>query len=163
MSVVVRAAREEDEDALSALDHRLWATNHTPSPRPPSPRPFLTGWAAEHEVLVAEVEGALAGYVAVGRVLPIEANAHVLEVKGLLVDPAHRRRGIGAALVRAAVDAATRRGARRLTLRVLAANPEARALYEAEGFVVEGVLRGEFLLDGRYVDDVLMALELPRG
>ena len=28
------------------------------------------------------------------------------------------------------------------------------------GFEVEGVLRGEFLLGGRYVDDVLMALDL---
>jgi RimJ/RimL family protein N-acetyltransferase len=43
---------------------------------------------------------------------------------------------------------------------VLGTNPAARALYEAYGFVVEGVQREEFLLDGRYVDDVLMALQL---
>ena len=36
----------------------------------------------------------------------------------------------------------------------------ARGLYEAAGFEVEGVLRGEFLLEGDYVDDVLMALDL---
>ena len=55
---------------------------------------------------------------------------------------------------------AASRGARRLTLRVLGPNAVARGLYEACGFTVEGVLREEFLLDGRYVDDVLMALEL---
>ncbi|RFU86868.1 N-acetyltransferase, partial [Streptomyces triticagri] len=65
-------------------------------------------------------------------------------------------RGIGRALVRAACAAARDRGARRLTLRVLGHNVPARALYAAEGFVVEGVLPGEFLLDGEYVDDVLM-------
>ena len=60
----------------------------------------------------------------------------------------------------AAVDAATARGARKLTLRVLASNAIARALYESCGFEVEGILREEFLLEGRYVDDVLMARHL---
>ena len=46
------------------------------------------------------------------------------------------------------------------TLRVLGPNATARALYERAGFVVEGVLREEFHLDGRYVDDVLMARDL---
>ena len=49
---------------------------------------------------------------------------------------------------------------RPLTLRVLGRNERARALYSALGFVVEGILREEFLLDGQYVDDVLMALPL---
>ncbi len=47
-----------------------------------------------------------------------------------------------------------------MTLRVLGHNHAARGLYESAGFVVEGVLRGEFLLDGVYVDDVAMALDL---
>jgi RimJ/RimL family protein N-acetyltransferase len=38
---------------------------------------------------------------------------------------------------------------------VLSANTNAQQLYEACGFVVEGVLRAEFLPDGSYVDDVL--------
>ena len=63
----------------------------------------------------------------------------------------------------AAVREAGSRGARRLTLRVLAPNTAARGLYEACGFTVEGVLREEFLLEGRYVDDVLMALDLGPG
>ncbi|MFE0320554.1 GNAT family N-acetyltransferase, partial [Streptomyces albogriseolus] len=35
-----------------------------------------------------------------------------------------------------------------------------RTLYASEGFAVEGVLPGEFHLDGRYVDDVLMGQSL---
>ncbi|MYW00343.1 GNAT family protein, partial [Streptomyces sp. SID3343] len=53
-----------------------------------------------------------------------------------------------------------RRGARRITLRVLGGNASARALYRSCGFVIEGVLEGEFLIAGRYVDDVLMALDV---
>ena len=47
-----------------------------------------------------------------------------------------------------------------LTLRVLGHNTPARKLYETEGFAVEGVLPGEFLLEGVYVDDVLMGCSL---
>jgi RimJ/RimL family protein N-acetyltransferase len=49
------------------------------------------------------------------------------------------------------------RGARKLSLRVLGPNTAARGLYATCGFVIEGTLQAEFLLDGRYVDDVLMA------
>ncbi|CAM5550048.1 hypothetical protein SVIOM74S_02801 [Streptomyces violarus] len=85
---------------------------------------------------------------------------HVRRIQGLAVSEEVRGRGVGRALVRAAVDEARRRGARRLTLRVLAHNTPARGLYEAEGFVVEGILPEEFLLDGTYVDDVLMGRSL---
>ena len=46
---------------------------------------------------------------------------------------------------------------------MLSHNADARALYAAAGFEIEGVLRGYFRLDGRYVDDVLMALDLSEG
>jgi ribosomal protein S18 acetylase RimI-like enzyme len=63
---------------------------------------------------------------------------------------------VGRALVRAAVEEARRRGARRITLRVLGHNTPARRLYESEGFAVEGIQPEEFRLAGEYVDDVLM-------
>jgi RimJ/RimL family protein N-acetyltransferase len=64
-------------------------------------------------------------------------------------------------LLDAAAEEAGRRGATKLGLRVLGGNTSARALYESAGFAVEGVLRAEFRLDGRFVDDVLMARPLP--
>ena len=67
---------------------------------------------------------------------------------------------MGKGLLVAAIEEARARGARRLTLRVLGHNDAARRLYESAGFVVEGVQRGEFFLDGEYRDDVLMALDL---
>jgi len=88
------------------------------------------------------------------------ANAHVYLINGLAVDPAHQRRRIGRELVIAAERVARRRGGRRITLRVLGVNANARALYTSCGYRIEGVLEGEFLVDGRYVDDVLMALDL---
>ena len=68
--------------------------------------------------------------------------------------------GAGRALIDAAAAEARARGARRLTLRVLGPNAGARRLYESAGFVVEGIQHGEFVLEGREVDDVMMALDL---
>jgi RimJ/RimL family protein N-acetyltransferase len=43
---------------------------------------------------------------------------------------------------------------------VLAHNEAARRLYERAGTSSRACLRGEFCLDGEYVDDMLMALDL---
>jgi RimJ/RimL family protein N-acetyltransferase len=61
-----------------------------------------------------------------------------------------------------AVDRARERGARRLTLNVLETNHGARRLYERCGFVIEGIQSQQFRLGGRYLDDLLMVLDLIR-
>ena len=60
----------------------------------------------------------------------------------------------------ATIELARDHGARKLTLRVLASNPGAVHVYRRAGFVEEGRLTGLFLLEGRYVDDLLMSLDL---
>jgi ribosomal protein S18 acetylase RimI-like enzyme len=152
---VIRPATPADEPALRALDLATWTSLSSPAPPPPPERPFeLDG------VLLAELEDGIAGFVKLGPALPLESARHVLEVKALAVSAADRRRGIGMALMHAAIAEARAAGARRLNLRVLAHNADARALYARCGFEVEGVLHGLFLLDGSYVDDIRMTLEL---
>ena len=68
----------------------------------------------------------------------------------------------GQQLVRAALRTARARGARKVSLRVLAHNEPAKRLYESCGFVLEGTLREEFFLDGRYVDDLLLGFSFTR-
>jgi ribosomal protein S18 acetylase RimI-like enzyme len=86
----------------------------------------------------------------------LAGNQHVRQIQGLAVDDWARRRGVARALLDAAGERARRQGAARITLRVLGHNAPARELYAAAGFTVEGVLPGEFRLDGHYVDDILM-------
>ncbi|MES4889893.1 GNAT family N-acetyltransferase [Streptomyces sp. NPDC096012] len=157
----IRLARPGDDGELSALARAAWSTLHevTPAPEPPY-APFFDERHRPDDHLVAELDGRVVGYIRLARPTPLAANAHVLAVQGFAVAEKARGRGVGRALVRAAVEEARGRGARRLTLRVLGHNTPARTLYESEGFAVEGVLPGEFRLDGEYVDDVLMGRRL---
>ncbi|WP_189821817.1 GNAT family N-acetyltransferase [Streptomyces finlayi] len=160
-TVTVRTATLADDAALAALDGDTWSPLHAVTPRPVPPyAPYFDERHLPDDVLVAEEDGRLLGYVRVVPPTPLACNAHVLQINGFAVAGQARGRGIGRLLVRAVCAEVRRRGCRRITLRVLGHNAPARALYEAEGFVVEGVLAGEFFLDGRYVDDVLMGRAL---
>jgi len=155
----VRFATRDDERRLAALDRATWSPAVAPVPLWDEDADFFAEDPPE-DVLVAALDGRVVGYVKLRRPTDLLSNRHVLRVNGLAVDPALQRRGVGRVLVGAAVEEARRRGARRLTLHVLGTNPGAQSVYAACGFVVEGVRRGEFLLGGEYVDDVLMAVTL---
>jgi len=157
--VEVRAATAADEEPLTTLDQAAWTPFSSPGPRDQA-APLFNERTAPEDVLVAIVDGEIAGYVRLNPASRFSSSDHVLTINGIAVDPALQGRGIGRALIEAAVAEARRRGVRRLTLRVFSPNERARRLYESAGFVVEGVLREEFFLDGRYVDDILMALVL---
>jgi RimJ/RimL family protein N-acetyltransferase len=58
----------------------------------------------------------------------------------------------------AGIEAARRLGMERIELEVFASNTRAIALYERVGFVREGLKRRVRKIDGRYDDDVLMAV-----
>lgn len=160
-AAAIRPATRADDGRLGEIDRATWSPVSSPLARPPAAdHPFFERGLEPRNVLVAEMEGVAVGYLALGSPTRLQSNAHVQAIHGLAVAPAYQRRGIARQLLLAAADEARRRSARRLTLRVFATNERARRLYEATGFETEGTLREEFLIDGRYVDDVLMALRL---
>jgi ribosomal protein S18 acetylase RimI-like enzyme len=161
--VEVRAATLADEQALAAIDRETWSALSSPGPVPAQGKPFFDERTSPDDVLVAVEDGEVAGYVRLGRASRFSSSDHVVTVSGIAVGTARQRRGVGRALIDGAAAEARRRGARRLTLRVFGPNAGARRLYESAGFVVEGIQRGEFFLDGAHVDDVLMALDLTAG
>ncbi|KJY44059.1 acetyltransferase [Streptomyces sp. NRRL B-1568] len=157
----IRPAALADDEPLGELDRRNWSPLHAVVPRPLPPYgPFFDERHRPEHLLVAEVGEELAGYIRLVPPTRLACNAHVRQIQGLVVDDRFRGLGIGRALLRAAADEARAQGAVRLTLRVLGHNTPARRLYASEGFMVEGTLPGEFLLEGRYVDDVLMGRPL---
>jgi ribosomal protein S18 acetylase RimI-like enzyme len=87
-------------------------------------------------IFVSEEDGTVVGFVGVlARVVPEpdEAQAYAY-VSDLVVLPAHRRRGIGRALLERAEAYARGEGARVLRVGVLAKNEAAARLYRSLGF-----------------------------
>jgi len=162
--VTVRLARAGDEAGLAHLEAVAWTpASGFPSVMARANDPFFTFFTDDSPPeahLVAELDGRLAGYIRVKPATTLRENAHVLGIVGLAVGPGDRRQGVGSALLAAAEQHARARGARKLSLRVLGTNETALRLYERHGFRREGTLRDEFLIEGRFVDDVLMTKHL---
>ncbi|MFE5595524.1 GNAT family N-acetyltransferase [Streptomyces sp. NPDC056549] len=157
---LIRTAVQDDDAALAELDRTTWSTLHAVLPVPAAGEPFFDARHLPGDYLVAVRGGVVVGFVRAVPPTPLAATAHVRQIQGLAVAASARGGGVARALLRAAMDRARAEGAVRITLRVLAHNAPARALYASEGFAVEGVLPGELFLDGAYVDDVLMGRSL---
>jgi RimJ/RimL family protein N-acetyltransferase len=81
---------------------------------------------------------------------------------GLMVAARARRQGIGAALIEEAMKWARGVGIVKLELTVFPHNAPAIALYRKLGFREEGILSRRYFIDGRYIDAMLMGLDLDK-
>ena len=106
--------------------------------------------------LVAGIGGELVGGATFRRGTQAK-NAHTANVGVALRAPV-RGLGLGTALMQVGIGWARSVGIRKLTLGVFATNERALRLYRRLGFAEEGRLRGQVVLDGTPVDEVLMAL-----
>ncbi len=99
-------------------------------------------------VLVAEVDGRVAGFAFTGPSRDRDAAGGTGEVQAIYLDPPVIGRGVGRALFAAAVEDLAARGSERATLWVLTANGQARRFYEAAGWLPDGTTRREEWADG---------------
>jgi ribosomal protein S18 acetylase RimI-like enzyme len=145
--VTVRLAQNADGAALGRLGAMLVEEHYEFDPQrfiAPLPRlverygDFLVSQSnrAEMIVLVAEREGAVVGYVFGG----MEGNDY-MALRGaagvlydLVVDPDHRRQGIGTALLDAALADLTKLGAPRVVLFTAEKNHGAQAMFARARF-----------------------------
>jgi ribosomal protein S18 acetylase RimI-like enzyme len=143
----VRAASADDEMALGRLGAMLVAEHHEFDPQrfigpvpllPERYGQFLVSQIDKPEmvVLVAEKLGEVAGYAYAG----MEGNDY-MALRGpagvlydLVVDPPHRRQGVGTALLEAALEALRERGAPRALLFTAEKNHPAQAMFDGAGF-----------------------------
>ncbi|VVP85650.1 Acetyltransferase YpeA [Pseudomonas fluorescens] len=79
---------------------------------------------------------ALAGKEVVGTVLA-GYDGHRGWLYSVAVHPAHRRKGLGAKLVRHAEDALTERGCMKINLQIVSTNESVKTFYESLGYSTE--------------------------
>jgi RimJ/RimL family protein N-acetyltransferase len=88
-----------------------------------------------------------------------EKERHKGLLWGMYVRPGTRNAGVGRRLVEAVIDYA-RDHVELIQLSVVSGNERARRLYAVLGFVEYGVEKNSLKHDGRYYDEILMALDL---
>ena len=156
--VVVRAARVADcEDlyAVNACPGVVWGTLQLPYVSIDVIRKRLEEPSPDTYALVAEVDGRVVGNLSLlrrkGRL------AHVASL-GVSVHDDYQGRGIGTALMEAAIDMADNwLNLKRVELDVYTDNERGIHLYKKFGFEIEGTRRALSFREGEYVDTYAMA------
>jgi RimJ/RimL family protein N-acetyltransferase len=154
---VVRPARAGDARAMAELFAAVAGERDGIATEPPvdiGERAALFARSAAGSVV------AVAGDRIVG-MLHVEVSRHGFGELGMLVDRGWRGRGVGSALVRAAIDWARRQRLHKLCLEVFAHNTAAIALYRKSGFAEEGRRARQYRrASGELWDSIVMGLAL---
>lgn len=108
---------------------------------------------------VAVVDGNVAGWCDITRNTSRPVFTHIGHL-GMGVAAQHRGKGLGKALMAAALNHAREQGLSRIELEVYASNEPAKALYRSFGFEREGIKRKHAFFGDRFEDSELMALFL---
>ena len=122
---------------------------------------FLSRLEKDQTVAVAaEVDGRFVGQ---SEVAPKRGRSKHVRVLGVSLKEGYRDIGIGTELMREVANQAPRLGIEIITLGLFASNAPGLHLYEKMGYREVGrVLRGN-MMDGEYIDDIMMAKEIPPG
>jgi L-phenylalanine/L-methionine N-acetyltransferase len=159
-SIVIRRAEPEDFRGLQRIHEQpraVFGTLQLPYPSAQMWRQRLEQQSPNHYGLVACARDTIVG--SLGLVVPERSprRSHVGLI-GMAVHDQWQGRGVGTALVRAAIELADRwLNLHRLELIAFVDNERAISLYKRFGFEVEGLLRRYAFRDGVFVDAYTMA------
>ncbi|MCA9543779.1 MAG: N-acetyltransferase [Myxococcales bacterium] len=157
----LRAATPADLPAIAAI--HAHAVRHTPAVFRDEPLPQAE-WAAwirsDHPTRVAEVAGAVAGYIAARPYAPGYSGYDGMAWVSVYVHHGARGQGLGRALMADLIAACRARGLRELVSRIARPNDASEGLHRAFGFEPVGVYKRAGVKFGRQFDVALYQLGL---
>ena len=136
------------------IEDRL-ATLETERRTPEERRQWLSARSPRHPVVVAEDGGVVIGW---GSLNPFSARAAYRFVAdfSVYVERSWRGRGVGRVLLTRLIELGREHGYHKLVLSAFPFNQPGMALYEKLGFRTVGTYKEQGLLDGRWVDTIVM-------
>jgi putative acetyltransferase len=160
MDIVIRHTEPSDYEALQrifAAPKAVWGTSQLPFPSVEQWRKRLADPPQGLSSLVACVDDEVVGSLGLHTFPDRPRRRHAGHI-GMAVQDDWHGKGIGTALMQAAVDLADNwLNLTRLELTVWTDNVPAIRLYEKFGFIAEGTLAQYAFRDGRFVDCFTMA------
>jgi L-amino acid N-acyltransferase YncA len=157
----IRDAEPSDVPAIVAVRNQgIEDRNATLDTEPYTPdegRAWLAAHDARHPVIVAvdPETGGVAGWASLNVFNPRPGYRLVAELS-VYVERAYRARGVGSRLLETLLARARDLGYHKVVLTAMAHNAAARALYARFGFREVGTFREQGLVDGRWIDTVIM-------
>lgn len=147
-AAIARIYNQGIEDRIATLETAL---------RSPEERAeWLAARGQRHPVFVAlDSEGEIVGWGSLNAFNPRPAYDHVVDFS-LYVAREQRGRGIGDALLGTLTDRARALGYHKMVLAALPINAPGMRLYERHGFRTVGIYHEQGMLDGHWVDVIIM-------
>ncbi|MBA8991383.1 phosphinothricin acetyltransferase [Curtobacterium pusillum] len=162
--VTVRDCEPRDLDVVHAL--HVDAVLHSTAiwQEEPHPRSYFDGWLAErradgYPVIVAEIDGRVAGYASYSQWRPHQGYRLTVEHSVYVVEE-FRGRGVATALMNALVSRAKDEGRHVMIAGICSTNTGSIALHERLGFTTVAVVPEVGRKFGRWLDLTLMRLPL---
>ena len=158
-TLVIREAVPADVGSIAAIYNQgivdRVATLETEERTPEERAAWLAARSFRHPVLVAEVAGQAVGWGSLNPFNPRKAYDHVADFS-LYVERGWRGKGVGGGLLAALIDRARGLEYHKLVLAAFPWNAAGMALYQKHGFRTVGIYKEQGLLDGKWVDTILM-------
>lgn len=161
MTIQIRPSQWSDYSDLVAIENQLWNESNTPQVVTySSPEAYKIQYpVGTHLVAFSLLEEKVLGFIGFHPPTHLKAHKWTWTID-IGVDPTEQSNGVGKKLVDVVKKEATNQGIHKLSLRVLGTNQRAISFYKKNGFIIEGILKEEFWLNGQFVDDVLMGFIL---
>ena len=155
----VRAATVADAEAIcriynQGIEDRV-ATLETELRTPQERAAWLAAKGPRHPVIVAEDDGHIIGWGSLNPFNPREAYRHVVDFS-IYVERTYRGRGVGKVMLARLIELAREQRFHKMVLSAFPSNSGGMALYERMGFRTVGVYKEQGMLDGRWVDTIVM-------